>query len=130
MATTENPHAGQGPVLLDIGGDVGALVVAMPASTEGLEVEIRPAGAAAAPAPGVQGDRHGRRDHHGEGGHHVHGAHPHVSVVGRPTRTGVSYALVYPAVLEGEYELSPLPEGPVTMTVTVTGGTVTRARWP
>ena len=27
---SENPHAGQGSVLLDIGGDVGALVVTMP----------------------------------------------------------------------------------------------------
>ena len=33
---------GQGSVLLDIGGDVGALVVAMPASMVGVEVEIRP----------------------------------------------------------------------------------------
>ena len=36
----ENPHAGQGAVLLDIGGDVGALVVTMPRSTVGEEVEI------------------------------------------------------------------------------------------
>ena len=28
----ENAHAGQGMVLLDIGGDVGALVVRMPAA--------------------------------------------------------------------------------------------------
>ena len=32
---TENPFAGQGSVLLDIGGDVGALVVAMPAGMDG-----------------------------------------------------------------------------------------------
>jgi len=30
--TVENPHAGQGSVVLDIGGDVGALVVTMPRS--------------------------------------------------------------------------------------------------
>jgi len=36
----ENPHAGQGSVVLDIGGDVGALVVTMPAELEGVEVEI------------------------------------------------------------------------------------------
>ena len=35
MATAENPHAGQGPVLLDIGGDIGALVVSMPAPPRG-----------------------------------------------------------------------------------------------
>ena len=32
---TENPFAGQGSVLLDIGGDVGALVVVMPAEMDG-----------------------------------------------------------------------------------------------
>ena len=38
--TVENPHAGQGSVVLDIGGDVGALVVTMPPELEGVEVEI------------------------------------------------------------------------------------------
>ncbi len=42
-AVNENPYAGQGAVLLDIGGDVGALVVLMPAELTGEEVEIRPA---------------------------------------------------------------------------------------
>ena len=37
----ENPHAGQGPVVLDIGGDVGALVVAMPEAMANVEIEIR-----------------------------------------------------------------------------------------
>ena len=40
--THENPFAGQGPVLLDIGGDVGALVVEMPAALTGREIEICP----------------------------------------------------------------------------------------
>ena len=38
----DNSHAGQGPVVLDIGGDVGALVVAMPAGLTGSEIEARP----------------------------------------------------------------------------------------
>ena len=38
----ENPFAGQGSVLLDIGGEVGALVVTMPAAMVDVEVEIRP----------------------------------------------------------------------------------------
>ena len=42
--TSENPYAGQGPVLLDIGDDVGALVVTMPADLEGVEVEINRVG--------------------------------------------------------------------------------------
>ena len=44
MATEENPHAGQGPVILDIGGDIGALIVEMPSHMEDLEVEIIPSG--------------------------------------------------------------------------------------
>ncbi len=42
--SAENPYAGQGSVLLDIGGDVGALMVTMPAELDGVEVEIGPAG--------------------------------------------------------------------------------------
>ena len=34
-AAVENPHAGQGAVLLDIGGDIGAVVVTMPATMDG-----------------------------------------------------------------------------------------------
>jgi hypothetical protein len=52
----------------------------------------------------------------GQGDHHTHGAYPHVAVVARPTGAGLSYALVHAAVLEGEHELFPLPEGPVVMT--------------
>ena len=108
-AAAENPHAGQGAVLLDIGGDVGALVVWMPAHTIGLEVEIRPTGASI------------RTGHH---------HYPHVAVVPRPTASGTAPTLVYPSVREGEYELFPMPAGPVAMTVTVSGGRVTRATWP
>ena len=44
MIENENPHAGQGSVLLDIGGDVGALVVSMPPAMVGVEIEIAPVG--------------------------------------------------------------------------------------
>jgi hypothetical protein len=98
-------------VLLDIGGDVGALVVSMPAHLVGHEVEIRPAG-----DPG----RAGEHRHH----------YPHVAVVARPHAHGVAHTLVYAAVTQGAYELYPLPDGPATLTVTVTGGAVTRATWP
>ena len=46
MSTAENPFAGQGAVLLDIGDDVGALVVTMPPAMVDSEVEIRPVGVA------------------------------------------------------------------------------------
>ncbi|WP_457253595.1 hypothetical protein [Pedococcus sp. P5_B7] len=148
--TMENPYAGQGPVLLDIGGDVGALVVVMPPETDGLEVELRPAGATAA-GPTAQGhlhtDGHDHHREHHEHGHYLehdhdhagtsghaaspaHAAYPHVGVVARPDGDGVVHSLVYPSVTEGEYELYPLPDGPVVMTASVIGGQVTRNRWP
>jgi hypothetical protein len=128
--SSENPYAGQGPVLLDIGDDMGALVVVMPAGTEGLEVELRPAGATAH----GHGHPHGvaGAHHHGPDGTHVvgdHPAYPHVAVVARPDRDGVVHTLVYPSVTEGEYELYVLPSGPVAMTASVTGGQVTQHRW-
>ena len=54
----ENPHAGQGSVLLDIGGDIGALVVVAPEWMLGHEVEIAPAGRGV--RPGAPSARRGR----------------------------------------------------------------------
>ena len=146
---SENPYAGQGPVLLDIGGDVGALVVVMPARTEALEVELRPAGATAARSPSDHPPgshshdtthAHDHRHPHAESHHQHQGpsgqpvaagtAYPHVAVVGRPDGDGLVHSLVYPAATEGDYELFVLPDGPVAMTASVTGGQVTHARWP
>jgi hypothetical protein len=102
----ENPHAGQGAVLLDIGGDVGALVVQMPESLVDEEVEVR--------AVGLDAPDH----------------HPHVAVVARPTRHGTLPSLVYPGLAAGVYDLCRRPTGPVALTVSVRGGEVTSARWP
>ena len=102
----ENPHAGQGMVLLDIGGDVGAVVVTMPDAMLGQEVEIRPDGAG---------------DHH----------HPHAAVHPRPMPGGGRVAsLVYASVIEGRYELYPLGTHDVRLRVDVRGGQVATAVWP
>ncbi len=136
MSSPENPHAGQGPVPLDIGGDVGALVVTVPADLADLEVEIRPAGATAG-RPG-SGEQHTHHHDHAEHDH-PHGSHthehapspfPHVGVVGRPTPAGTVHSLVYPAVAAGEYELCPMPGDEVVLTATVAGGRVTELEWP
>ncbi|WP_406832389.1 hypothetical protein ABEG17_06075 [Pedococcus sp. KACC 23699] len=127
---TENPFAGQGPVLLDIGGDIGALVVAMPPETEGLEVEIRPAGSTAAATEHRADHRHGHAHDHHNG--HAHGPthHPHVAVVARPGANGPAHSLVYPEVSQGSYELVPIPGNTVVLTAQVEGGVVTHAAWP
>jgi hypothetical protein len=107
----ENAWAGQGAVLLDIGGDVGALVVTMPTSMVDLEVEIAPVDSVAAAGPALAEAR------------------PHVAVVERPTHAGVVPSLVFPELEAGTYALSVRPDGPVAMTVTVRGGQVTTTRW-
>jgi len=103
----ENPWAGQGSVMLDIGGDVGALVVEMPASLIGVEIEIRPVEAA------------------GDASAH----HPHVAVVARPTSAGPMPSLVFPDLLDGTYELYEKGTRQVEMTARVHGGVVTQAIW-
>lgn len=111
--SVENPHAGQGSVLLDIGGDVGALIVSMPAEMEGVEVEIRPFG-----APDLPAHAHG------------HGHYPHVEVVLRPTAEGPVPSLVFPELVEGRYELYVKETHDVELLVDVTGGEVSTAVWP
>lgn len=109
---SENPHAGKGSsVLLDIGGDVGALVVEMPAALEGQEIELR-----------------GLHHHAGHG--HGHGHHPHVAVVPRAAPDGqIIHSAVFFEVEQGSYELYVRPSGNVQLTVDVTGGAVTYAKW-
>ena len=114
--SSENPHAGQGSVLLDIGGDVGALIVTMPAEMEGVEVEIRPFG------PDLPAHAHG----HGHG----QGHHPHVEVVLRPTVEGPVPSLVFPDLVQGRYELYVKETHDVELLVDVTGGEVSTAHWP
>jgi len=111
-AEVENPFAGQGSVLLDIGGEVGALVVTMPAAMVDIEVEIRP--------------------WDGNQGSHApaHGHHPHVAVVERPVTGAVVPSLVFPELVEGRYELYVKGTDLVELTVEVTGGEVATAAWP
>ena len=132
-AEVENPHAGQGAVLLDIGGDVGALVVTTPAEMVGVEVEIRPVGA----APHAESDAaghdhdHGHGHDHGPGHDHGHGGHhPHVAVVARPVGGRLVPSLVYPDLVEGRYELYVKETDDVELTVAVVGGEVATAEWP
>ena len=103
----DDSHAGQGPVLLDIGGDVGAAVVVLPGALAGTEIEARPCG----------GDAH----------HHL----PHVGVVARPLPDGsVVHSAVFGELPAGSYELYERPGGPVRLRLAVTGGAVTEAVWP
>lgn len=137
MNTVENPHAGQGMVVLDIGGDIGALVVQAPAAMSGLEIEICPAGARdGVPDEGGdwwQGDWHSHSHAPHDGAHqHVHEhqpAWPHVGVVARPAADTTAYSAVFPGLRAGRYDLWLRPDEPTAMSVSVVGGQVTTAPW-
>jgi hypothetical protein len=114
----ENAWAGQGAVLLDVGGEVGALVVEMPERMVGSEVEIRPLRRRQSPS----------HQHQGPGGHqHL----AHVAVVRRPVAGGTVPSLVFPELTDGGYELfcKGHPEA-VALRVDVVGGEVTTTDWP
>ena len=107
----DNSHAGQGPVVLDIGGDIGALIVTMPAALAGAEVEARPVAGAAF-------------ESYAPGGHL-----PHVAVLGRPG-SPVRHTAVFAELQAGEYELHLRPDQPACLTAQVRGGEVSTATWP
>jgi hypothetical protein len=86
--------SGDGTVVVDIGDDVGALVLYTTAAQHGSEIDIE------------------RVDS---------GQRSHVAVRRRHLSTGTAYAAVYPALAAGDYRLH-LPAGP--RPVTITGGTV------
>jgi hypothetical protein len=102
---TALPPSGEGTVVLDIGGDLGAAAVFTPASLAGSEIEIRPAGE---PWAGV-----------------------HTGVRRRDLRDGACFAAVFAALPVGRYQLRVrgTDSGPV-MDLAVTGGTITEDRWP
>ena len=114
----ENPYAGQGAVLLDIGGDVGAVVLHLPAAYEGAEVVYRPEGE---PPPT-------HHHHHSRNHPHAHAHAPHVTVVGRPAGDRLAHTAVFPELVAGRYVLT-LPDES-ELTVDVAGGAVTELRWP
>lgn len=140
MADAENPHAGQGMVVLDIGGDVGALVVSTPTDMVGVEIEICPTGSrGGVPDEGVDWwvgewrSPHHHDDSEPASGHHHHGdgeAWPHVAVVTRPSPAGPQHAAVYPGLKEGRYDLWVRPDEPTGLTVSVMGAEVTMIDWP
>ena len=107
-------------MLLDIGGDVGALVVTMPPALVGTEIEIAAVG----------GHHHGHAHGHHHGHDHAHGHRPHVAVVDRPVTDGTMPSLVFPELVEGSYELFDKGEETVLLSAEIIGGQVTFLEWP
>jgi hypothetical protein len=94
-----------GSVVLDLGDDIGALILDAPAELNGMEIEI-------SRAPGGTGARR-----------------THALVRERVTDAGVSYAAVYVSVPAGDYVVW-RDEDNAAGAVTVRGGHITRFRWP
>jgi hypothetical protein len=100
---SHNHVAGQGPTVLDIGDDVGALVLYTTAELVGAEIEISPDG---------EPDR--RR---------------HVAVHPRQYPGGTAYAAVYYGLEAGSYQLW-AADSSVALTVAIEGNSITEAMWP
>jgi hypothetical protein len=104
METLPEP-SGVGSVVLDIGGEVGAAAIYVPASLAGDEIEIRACGD---PWRGT-----------------------HVAVRQRVLPDRTVWAALFPALSEGSYEIRVKegdPDGP-TGSLAVTGGQVTVQHW-
>jgi len=135
---SENPHAGRGPVMLEIGVDTGALIVSAPVDLVGREIEIHSFGRARSHAPGQLAHHHGQpepepqheHEHaHGHGADHEHPSAPHVAVIPRTLPNGGTvHCAVFPDLAPGRYTLWLLPEGPA-MPVVVRAGEVTTTDW-
>ena len=98
-----NHVAGNGPTVIDIGDDVGALVLYTTEELVGAEIEI---------SPDVEPDR--RR---------------HVAVHPRQYPGGTAYAAVYYGLEAGSYQLW-AADGSVALTVSIEGNMITEAMWP
>ena len=95
--------SGPGTVVLELGADVGALVVFTPAGLDGREIEIS------------CDDSGGRRTHS--------------AVRPRHMPTGTRYAAVYPELAAGTYTIWADSQRPAGRVV-VAGGRVTNWSWP
>lgn len=115
-------------VLIDIGGDVGALIVTTDESMLLTEIEISPGGSPVAEAHPHSHDGEHPHSHDGEHGHPT-SHRTHMAVRERQGPDGVRYAAIYPSLVEGEYELWELDGTTVHTTVQIFGGQITEIEW-
>ena len=103
----ENPHAGQGPVLVDVDSEHGALILMAPPELTGAEIEV----SRRLPAGG-------------------HGPRTHVAVLARQVGGRQVQAAVYPSLPVGAWSLWSPDDDSVVLTVEVLPGRVVTAQWP
>ena len=127
-----------GTVVLDIGDDIGALIIMTPASMVGAEIEISPADDRAEDvfqsetAPPTREHTHDDEHSHTHGDGHTHDhadpSRTHVAVRERRGPVGIRYAAIYPGLREGSYTVWGL-DGQPADTVMITGGQVSELDW-
>ena len=118
-------------VVLDIGGDIGALIVHTDASMHLVEIEISPDDESGEDV--FQAEHPHEAEHSHEDGHsHTHVHHTpgttHVAVHERQMPDGAVYAAIYPGLREGAYTLWNA-DGTPADTVHIVGGTVVELDW-
>jgi hypothetical protein len=103
---TEHAHGPTGPgtVVMELGADIGALILYTPADLDGAEIEIS-----------RHGDLLGRRTHS--------------QVRQRHVASVTKYAAVYSSLTAGQYTIW-RDEDHVAGTVTIAGGQITSCRYP
>lgn len=102
MAERRNDRVHSETVVLDIGQDIGALVIYTTAELRGREIEVSPRGSA--------------------------GGRVHVDVLERRVNDRPVFAAVFPALRAGDYDIWTGARNP-TGTVTLVGGEVATLDW-
>lgn len=109
-----------GSVVLNLGEDIGALIIEADAGLLGAEIEISP----------LDDSRPDRDHHHGDHHDHHHGKHQdrtHSMVRERHTLPHSRYDAVYPDLRAGRYTIWRDADTPAA-TVTIIGGQITTHR--
>lgn len=109
-------------VMIDIGGDVGALIVTTDESLLLAEIEISRTDGSLVPHPHSH-------DHDGHEHTHAHPHRSHMAVRERRGPSGTRYAAIYPSLVAGEYALWELDGETVHTTVQIVGGQITEIDW-
>ncbi len=104
MAEHTAGPSGPGTVIMELGAEVGALILYTPADLDGAEIEVS-----------RHGDPAARRTHSQVRKRHVANA--------------TQYAAVYPSLHAGDYTIWREQDRPAA-TVTIAGGQITSCRWP
>lgn len=117
----------EGTVMLDIGGDIGALILMTGPELLLAEIEISRVDGQ---SPLADGHGHAHEHDHADGKTHSHTDpnRTHVAVRERRGPSGVQYAAIYPGLWTGDYILWGV-DGEARDTVTITGGEVTQLDW-